>query len=148
MGKLMVVLLVCLAVGLGWLSASHWRNVGKSVEAAFVPCRAAWIAGCADTTSALAETVAVSEETKAAMREAEDAGRRAFDAQQQARRDLFWALRSRVLTDEEMQEVSRHGTYLNVEMGQSYRPEEKLAELNAALLTQAILRLGSKSPAK
>jgi hypothetical protein len=60
--------------------------------------------------------------------------------QQDRRRNLYWALRSRVLTDEEMAEVGRYGDGLNIEPLQGYMPEEKMRELNDALLQQFKLR--------
>lgn len=56
------------------------------------------------------------------------------------RRALFWALRSRVLSEEEMAEVTRQGRRLNVDLNVSYREDDKASELNAALLQQAKLR--------
>lgn len=56
------------------------------------------------------------------------------------RRDLFWALRSRILTDDEMKEVVEYGNSLNIELNQSYFPEEKFKELNEALFQQHRLR--------
>lgn len=70
-----------------------------------------------------------------------------FDREQH-RRDLFWALRSRVLTNAEMAEVSSYGDQLNIECGVSYMPGEKSIELNAALLQQFRIRdLAAGQPA-
>lgn len=63
---------------------------------------------------------------------------------EQQRRDLYWALRSRVLTDDEMAEVTRYGDGLNVEPMVPYRPADKAIELNDALLQQFRLRQGVK----
>lgn len=56
------------------------------------------------------------------------------------RRGLYWALRSRVLTEDEMKEVDRYGDSLNIEMMVSYNEGEKKRELNDALLQQFRLR--------
>jgi len=63
---------------------------------------------------------------------------------EQERRDLWWALRSRLLTDEEMEEVKRQGSWLNVEPMQSYNRTEKAMELTDALHKQALLRLAAQ----
>lgn len=57
------------------------------------------------------------------------------------RESLWWALRSRVLTEEEMEEVRRCGSSLNVRDGVSYYAEEKSRELGDALYNQARLQL-------
>jgi hypothetical protein len=64
--------------------------------------------------------------------------------QEQSRRDLYWALRTRVLTIEEMKQVEGLGIYLVVATNGSYNPVEKEAELNAALLQQFKLRLAEE----
>lgn len=56
------------------------------------------------------------------------------------RRNLYWALRSRVLTEKEMDEVTQYGDTLNIEQMVPYRAEEKMKELNDALLQQQRLR--------
>jgi hypothetical protein len=56
------------------------------------------------------------------------------------RRELWWALRSRTLTDDEMAEVKQMGIYLTVGDGQPFKEEEKMRELNDALLQQYRLR--------
>jgi hypothetical protein len=56
------------------------------------------------------------------------------------RSSLYWALRSRVLTEEEMAEVERYGDRLNIQNGVSYTAEAKARELNNALLQQFRLR--------
>lgn len=61
-------------------------------------------------------------------------------AREKAKRELFWALRSRVLTGDEMAEVGRLGDRLNIESYVPYNPKEKSDELNAALLQQFRLR--------
>jgi hypothetical protein len=65
-----------------------------------------------------------------------------------ARRELFWALRSRVLTLAEMDQVKMYGKFLNVEEGVPYMQAEKDAELNAALLQQFNLRLAAEKAEK
>jgi hypothetical protein len=60
------------------------------------------------------------------------------------RRDLYWALRSRILTDDEMKEVEQYGDYLNIEPMVSYSSDEKKRELNDALLQQFKLRLAAE----
>lgn len=54
--------------------------------------------------------------------------------------DLYWALRSRVLTSKEMAEVAQYGSKLLVHPMQPYFQEEIDREFNAALLQQFILR--------
>jgi hypothetical protein len=56
------------------------------------------------------------------------------------RRELWWALRSRPLTDDEMAEVKQMGIYLTVGDGQPFKEEEKMRELNDAMLQQYRLR--------
>lgn len=63
------------------------------------------------------------------------------------RRDLFWALRSRVLTDAEMTEVDGYRDSLNIEQMVSFNPAEKARELNDALLQQFKLRLAAERSA-
>jgi hypothetical protein len=64
------------------------------------------------------------------------------------RRDLYWALRSRVLTEEEMTEVERYGKYVNIDPNTPYYAEEKERELNAALLQQFQLRATAEASKK
>jgi hypothetical protein len=64
------------------------------------------------------------------------------------RSSLYWALRSRVLTDEEMAEVERYGDCLNIQNGMSYSAEAKARELNNALLQQFRLREIARAAAK
>jgi hypothetical protein len=52
------------------------------------------------------------------------------------RRNLYWALRSRLLTDEEMAQVASWGSSLNIDSGVCYSADEKARELNDALLQQ------------
>lgn len=64
------------------------------------------------------------------------------------RRNLYWALRSRVLSEEEMAEVGRWGDRLNIEPMVSYSAPEKARELNDALLQQFRLRAAAMSTEK
>jgi hypothetical protein len=57
--------------------------------------------------------------------------------------DLWWALRTRVLSDEEMQEVRSYGDFLNVRPMVSYNAEEKRRELDNALANQAMLQIAA-----
>ena len=57
------------------------------------------------------------------------------------KRELFWALRSRILTEQEMEEVTFYGKYINIEPDVCYNQTEKYMELNAALLQQFKMRL-------
>lgn len=56
------------------------------------------------------------------------------------RRELWRALRSRALSDEELVEVARYGASLNVEPTMPYQAGEKLQELTNALLIQQMSR--------
>ena len=56
------------------------------------------------------------------------------------RRELFFALTSRVLTSEELLAVGAYGSRLNIEMMVSFNMQEKLQELTNALLVQQLLR--------
>lgn len=71
-------------------------------------------------------------------------------AENKRKDDLYFALRSRVLSSEEMAEVQRLGTQLLVRMNggmsQSYREDELEKRLNEALLQQ--LRLQAVAPPK
>lgn len=64
--------------------------------------------------------------------------------EEQHRKDLYWALRSRVLTDAEMAEVAQYGADLNINDGETYNADEKARELNDALLQQYRLRLSAQ----
>jgi hypothetical protein len=69
-----------------------------------------------------------------------------WKAEQAARRHaLFWALRSRVLTDDEMKEVTQYGTQINIDEMVPYYEADKARELNDALLQQAKLRATAAS---
>jgi hypothetical protein len=69
------------------------------------------------------------------------------EAEDQKRRDdLLWALKTRVLTDKEMEEVRQYGDTLLVHNGQPYREEEVSRELNDLLFQQFRLRTASGMP--
>lgn len=57
-----------------------------------------------------------------------------------------WALRSRVLTEQEMARVADYGDSLNIEPWVSYNAAEKAKELNDALLQQFRLRAVKTTP--
>ncbi len=65
---------------------------------------------------------------------------------QDHRRNLWYALTTRVLTDAELKEVAGHGSSLNIEPMTPYNAQEKLTELQNALLIQQMLRSGKPSP--
>jgi hypothetical protein len=66
---------------------------------------------------------------------------RSLEAEAQSKRDLYWALRSRVLTTAEMKRVERYGIYLVLSPMQAFKEDEKQRELNDALLQQFRLRV-------
>lgn len=66
----------------------------------------------------------------------------------QARRDLYWALRTRVLTADEMSRVQQMGLWLVTEENVSYYEADKQRELNDALLQQFKLRIAAEKPAQ
>lgn len=74
----------------------------------------------------------------------DDEAMKHFGERDRHRRDLFWALRSRILTDTEMDEVARYGDDLNIESFVPYSPQEKMREMNDALLQQFKLRAAAK----
>ena len=63
---------------------------------------------------------------------------------EQRKLDLYFALRTRVLTDEEWAQVVEHGDHLNISSLQPYFATEKMKELNDAYLQQFKLRLAAK----
>ena len=65
----------------------------------------------------------------------EEAERQIAESQQK-QTDLWWALRTRPLSDEEMAEVKNYGAWLNLFTNETYRQEEKTKELNDALARQ------------
>ena len=60
---------------------------------------------------------------------------------EQHRCDLYWALRSRILTSDEFKEVIQYGSSLNIDLDTPFCSEEKTRELNDALLQQFKMRL-------
>lgn len=56
------------------------------------------------------------------------------------RRDLFFALRTRVLTEAELEQARACGRHLNIEMQVSYYPEQKDRELADAWAVQGMMR--------
>ena len=56
------------------------------------------------------------------------------------KRKLYWALRTRVLTDQEMAEVERLDLMLIIPYDMPFKESEKRAEFNAALLQQFRIR--------
>ena len=60
---------------------------------------------------------------------------------EEAKANLWWALRTRVLNDEEMVRVRQYGSSLNTPSGISYNASDKGRELNEALYNQAKLQL-------
>ncbi len=60
-----------------------------------------------------------------------------YEAKEEAHRRALWSsLRTRPLTPEEIKEVAKYGTRLNVDNGVPYSASDKAEELQAALLTQ------------
>jgi hypothetical protein len=77
----------------------------------------------------------------------EEANKR--DSQERRRKsELFWALRSRVLTLAEMEEVEQHGDSLNIVPCWPYMKSDKDRELNDALLQQFRLRMAAERAKK
>lgn len=56
------------------------------------------------------------------------------------RRELFHALTTRVMTDDELKEAASYGASLNIEMGVSYYADQKQQELSRAFTVQQMLR--------
>src|SRR5216684_8049853 len=69
-----------------------------------------------------------------------------IERRQEHRRDLWFALQTRRLSDEEMKEVQQYGKLLNIEDGVAYYEREKTAELQRALFFQAGVRAQAKAP--
>lgn len=59
---------------------------------------------------------------------------------EQRRRDLYWALRTRILTPEEMEEVRQRDYLLAVQLGVPFYEKDKREEFNNALLMQYKMR--------
>jgi hypothetical protein len=64
---------------------------------------------------------------------------------EKTRIDLYWALRSRVLTGDEMTQVLGYGLELVIQRNTPYMPNEKHEELNLALAQQFRLRTIAKT---
>jgi hypothetical protein len=58
----------------------------------------------------------------------------------EAKKNLYWALRTRVLTDKEMEQVRQEGVDLLIHNGETFNDVEKEKELNDALVTQFRIR--------
>lgn len=80
--------------------------------------------------------------------DAQEICRRAFNKWQyemdRKNEELYWALRTRVLTPEEMEEVKRQDYSLLVRTGQSFREAEIRKIFNDALLQQFMIRLAQE----
>lgn len=59
---------------------------------------------------------------------------------EEARRELFFALRTRLLTETELEAARRAGSQLNIEMRVSYYPDQKARELADAWAVQGMMR--------
>lgn len=70
----------------------------------------------------------------------EEAMRQLYD-EQMYRRNLYQALRTRRLSDDEMKQALAYGDMLNVELNVSYRASDKAIELNDAWFTQNRIRM-------
>lgn len=70
----------------------------------------------------------------------DNAAMKRAQAAEDHRRELYWALRSRVLTDDEMAEVEKYDFRLVIAPMQTYMEKDKREEFNAALLQQFKLR--------
>lgn len=56
------------------------------------------------------------------------------------RRALYWALQTRVLTDDELQEAEQYGYSLNIDMGVPFREADKRRDLQDAWFQQRRLQ--------
>ena len=68
-------------------------------------------------------------------------GANMIDESERKQADLLWALRTRVLTDAEMEEVRNHGWSLLLFNGMTYREHEVMAEFNQLLLNQFMMKV-------
>lgn len=69
-----------------------------------------------------------------------------WKAEEQHKQDLYWALRTRVLTEDELQLVRRYDFSLCIRYkpgGVSYKEAEKQLEFNQALYNQALLQIAA-----
>lgn len=64
------------------------------------------------------------------------------------RLELYWALRSRVLSPAEMEEVESYDYHMTVAPMQSYNRQEQIQEFNAALLQQFKMRVAAERASK
>lgn len=62
--------------------------------------------------------------------------------------ELFRALSSRLLSFDELEEVGRHGSHINIQTCQSYNAKEKALELSNALAQQSLLQMAASREAK
>lgn len=81
----------------------------------------------------------MTEDERYAKRELEESRYRWERVQRQ--RELIWALRTRILTSEEMDEVKDFGPYILVENQSSYRQEDIERRFNDLMLLQFKMRL-------
>lgn len=58
--------------------------------------------------------------------------------------DLYWALRTRVLTEDEMNRVRGLGYLITVRDGQPFYQDQKINEFNQALMNQYQMQLAEK----
>lgn len=63
--------------------------------------------------------------------------------EQNKKHELWVALSTRVLSDDEMKRVVQYGSYINVEPNVGHNPSEKLMEIQNALIIQQMLRAQS-----
>lgn len=71
--------------------------------------------------------------------------RESWQAEEQRRRDLFQALRTRVLTDAERKEALGYGDRLNLEAFVSYYAADKTRELNEAWRSQNLMMIAASA---
>jgi hypothetical protein len=64
------------------------------------------------------------------------------------RRELYWALRSRIITNDEMKQVEELGVNLVIATGEGFFRLEKERELNDALLQQFRMRIEAERAKK
>lgn len=64
-----------------------------------------------------------------------------IDKMRARRRDLFWAIRTRILTVDEMDEIRYMGPWGLAELGRSYGLGELETQYNELLLNQFYMRL-------
>ena len=69
---------------------------------------------------------------------------KAMDDADKKKADLYWALRTRVLTDDELEQVRNIGTWLVISRNMPFIEKDITEEYNNALYHQAKLRLAAK----